>query len=64
MSVQGKKKYVNHLALFKLRTKKDDNNELPERIIINARKSGELNLTSKGLATGEIIINNYYIIKY
>ncbi|XP_063990186.1 leucine-rich repeat-containing protein 40-like [Diachasmimorpha longicaudata] len=50
MSVERKMK-VNHRALFKPRCKNDDDDELSERIIIDARRSGELNLAGKGLAT-------------
>lgn len=46
------KKKVNHFAVFKQRTKNDDNAELSEIIIISARKSGNLNLSSRGLYTG------------
>lgn len=56
INVDKRKKFVNHLAVFKPRTKKDDNNELSERIIITARKTGELNLSSRGLATGEYFL--------
>ncbi|XP_076278616.1 leucine-rich repeat-containing protein 40 isoform X1 [Lasioglossum baleicum] len=45
------KKNINHLAVFKQRTKNDDNAELSEVNIIAARKSGVLNLSSKGLST-------------
>lgn len=50
MSVK-KIKRINHEALFKKRTAKDNNTELSHRIIIEARKSGELNLSFKGLST-------------
>lgn len=49
---EDKKKFTNYSAVFKSRTKNDDNEELSERIIISARKSGQLDLSSKGLSTG------------
>ncbi|XP_003700527.2 leucine-rich repeat-containing protein 40 isoform X1 [Megachile rotundata] len=49
--MSGVKKKVNHLAVFKQRTKTDDNAELSEVIIISARKTGNLNLSSRGLST-------------
>ncbi|KOX78634.1 Leucine-rich repeat-containing protein 40 [Melipona quadrifasciata] len=45
--MSGMKKKANHLAVFKKRTKNDDNAELSD--IISARKSGNLNLSSRGL---------------
>ncbi|XP_012055191.1 PREDICTED: leucine-rich repeat-containing protein 40-like [Atta cephalotes] len=45
------RKKANHLAIFKRRTKNEDNNELSRSIIIGARKTGQLNLSSKGLST-------------
>ncbi|XP_011061287.1 PREDICTED: leucine-rich repeat-containing protein 40-like [Acromyrmex echinatior] len=45
------RKKANHLAVFKRRTKNEDNNELSRSIIIGARKTGQLNLSSKGLST-------------
>ncbi|XP_029177180.1 leucine-rich repeat-containing protein 40-like [Nylanderia fulva] len=45
------KKRSNSLAVFKQRTKNDDNAELSTSVIIRARKTGRLNLSSKGLAT-------------
>ncbi|XP_034950700.1 leucine-rich repeat-containing protein 40-like [Chelonus insularis] len=51
MSAVRRKDRVNHLAVFKPRTKKDDNNELSERIIVEARRTGELTLSGRGLAT-------------
>lgn len=64
MTFDKRKKYVNHLSVFKQRTKKDDNNELSERIIITARKTGELNLSSKGLSTGIYYFTNIFINLY
>ena len=58
------KKKVYHSAVFKKRTKNDDNAELSEVIIISARKNGNLNLSSKGLFTGIRILskwNEYYL---
>ncbi|CAL7952317.1 unnamed protein product [Xylocopa violacea] len=49
--MSGVKKRVNHLAVFKQRTKHDDNAELSEIIILSARKTGNLNLSSRGLYT-------------
>ncbi|KAL6444717.1 hypothetical protein ACFW04_002054 [Cataglyphis niger] len=49
--MSGVKKKSNHLAVFKQRTKNDDNAELSKSIIIRARKTGQLNLSSKGLST-------------
>ena len=49
------KKLLNHRALFKKRTKNDDDVELSYTIIIEARKSGQLNLSSRGLASGMFI---------
>ncbi|XP_011312229.1 leucine-rich repeat-containing protein 40 isoform X2 [Fopius arisanus] len=49
MSVERKR--VNHRALFRPRSQKDDDDEVSHRIIIDARRSGELNLSGKGLAT-------------
>ncbi|XP_076239569.1 leucine-rich repeat-containing protein 40 [Calliopsis andreniformis] len=49
--MSGVKKKVNHLSVFKQRTKNDDNAELSEAVIMSARKSGDLNLSSRGLYT-------------
>ncbi|XP_026827400.1 leucine-rich repeat-containing protein 40 isoform X2 [Ooceraea biroi] len=49
--MSGARKKVNHLAVFKERTKKDDNAELSRSIIISARKTGRLSLSSRGLST-------------
>uniref|UniRef100_V9IBX9 Leucine-rich repeat-containing protein 40 n=1 Tax=Apis cerana TaxID=7461 RepID=V9IBX9_APICE len=49
--MSGMKKKVYHSAVFKKRTKNDDNAELSEVIIISARKNGNLNLSSRGLFT-------------
>ncbi|KAM0729669.1 Leucine-rich repeat-containing protein 40 [Formica fusca] len=49
--MSGVKKKSNHLAVFKQRTKNDDNAELSKSVIIRARKTGQLNLSSKGLST-------------
>lgn len=46
------KRIANHRALFKPRTKTDDDDELSYRLIMTARKTGKLNLVSRGLATG------------
>ncbi|XP_043489519.1 leucine-rich repeat-containing protein 40-like [Polistes fuscatus] len=45
------KKKINHCAVFKQRTKNDDNNELSNSMIMRARKTGQLNLSSRGLFT-------------
>lgn len=50
--MSGVKKKGNHLAVFKQRTRSDDDAELSRSIIIRARKTGQLNLSSKGLSTG------------
>ncbi|XP_043249061.1 leucine-rich repeat-containing protein 40-like isoform X2 [Colletes gigas] len=49
--MSGVKKRINHLAVYKQRTKHDDNAELSEVVIISARKTGNLNLSSRGLYT-------------
>ncbi|XP_078050920.1 leucine-rich repeat-containing protein 40 [Augochlora pura] len=49
--MSGIRKKLNHLAVFKQRTKNDDNAELSEVNIISARNTGNLNLSSKGLYT-------------
>ncbi|XP_017883723.1 leucine-rich repeat-containing protein 40-like [Ceratina calcarata] len=49
--MSGAKKRINHLAVFKRRTKNDDNAELSEDIILSARKTGNLDLSSRGLFT-------------
>ncbi|XP_033338539.2 uncharacterized protein LOC117227426 isoform X1 [Megalopta genalis] len=49
--MSGIRKKHNHLAVFKQRTKNDDNAELSEVNIISARNTGNLNLSSKGLYT-------------
>lgn len=46
------KKKINHCAVFKQRTKNDDNAELSNSMIICARKTGQLSLSSRGLFTG------------
>ncbi|XP_035741438.1 leucine-rich repeat-containing protein 40-like isoform X1 [Vespa mandarinia] len=45
------KKKFNHCAVFKQRTKNDDNAELSNSMILCARKTGQLNLSSRGLFT-------------
>ncbi|XP_011689782.1 PREDICTED: leucine-rich repeat-containing protein 40-like [Wasmannia auropunctata] len=45
------RKKANHLAVFKRRTKNEDNDELSRSFIIGARKTGRLNLSSRGLST-------------
>lgn len=50
--MSGVKKKGNRSAVFKQRTKNDDNAELSKSVIIRARKTGQLNLSSKGLSTG------------
>jgi hypothetical protein len=50
--MSGVRKKVNQLAVFKQRTKKDDNAELSKNIIVSARKTGRLNLSSRGMSTG------------
>lgn len=57
--MSGVKKKSNHLAVFKQRTRNDDNAELSTSVIIRARKTGRLNLSSKGLSTG-IFANTIY----
>lgn len=52
VSMSGVKKKINHKAVFKRRTKKDDNAELSKGIIVSARKTGQLNLSSRGMSTG------------
>ncbi|XP_024938101.1 leucine-rich repeat-containing protein 40 isoform X3 [Cephus cinctus] len=42
---------INHRSVFKPRTKNDDNAELSEDMVISARKTGQLNLSTKGLST-------------
>ncbi|XP_020285649.1 leucine-rich repeat-containing protein 40-like [Pseudomyrmex gracilis] len=49
--MSGVKKRVNHRAVFKRRTKTDDNDELSKSVIVSARKTGHLNLSSRGLST-------------
>ncbi|KZC08775.1 PREDICTED: leucine-rich repeat-containing protein 40-like [Dufourea novaeangliae] len=49
--MSGVKKKINHLAVFKQQTKNEDNAELSEVNIISARKTGNLNLSSRGLCT-------------
>ncbi|KAL6255824.1 hypothetical protein P5V15_013067 [Pogonomyrmex californicus] len=49
--MSGVKKKVNHQAVFKRRTKNEDNAELSRSVILEARKTGHLNLSSKGLST-------------
>ncbi|KAK2578307.1 hypothetical protein KPH14_002583 [Odynerus spinipes] len=48
----SKNKKIHHCAVFKPRTKNDDNAELSNSMIISARKTGQLNLSSRGLFTG------------
>lgn len=48
----NKTKKINHCAVFKPRTKNEDNAELTNSIIISARKTGQLNLSSRGLFSG------------
>ncbi|XP_066582392.1 leucine-rich repeat-containing protein 40-like [Prorops nasuta] len=47
--MSGSKKKINHRTLFKKRTQNDDNEELTHKVIISARKTGNLNLSSKGI---------------
>ncbi|EFN80907.1 Leucine-rich repeat-containing protein 40 [Harpegnathos saltator] len=49
--MSGVKKKANHLAVFKQRTKNDDDAELSKSAIISARKTGRLNLSSRGLSS-------------
>ncbi|XP_014470905.1 PREDICTED: leucine-rich repeat-containing protein 40-like [Dinoponera quadriceps] len=49
--MSGVKKKINHLAVFKQRTKNDDDAELSKSSIVSARKNGRLNLSSRGLAS-------------
>lgn len=51
MSVKKIKKF-NNAAIFKKRTTNDDNIELTHTIVVNARKTGELNFSSRGLSSG------------
>lgn len=43
---------MNHNAVFKQRTQKDDNDELSFELIISTRKSGQLDMSGRGLAAG------------
>lgn len=52
ITMSGVKKKTNHLAVFKHRTKNDDNAELSKSLIVSARKTGRLNLSSRGLSSG------------
>ena len=49
----GRQKVTNRQAVFKPRTTKDDNDELSLELIISARKSGQLSLTGRGMASGK-----------
>lgn len=51
-TMSGIRKKANHLAVFKRRSKNEDNAELSRSVILGARKTGRLNLSSKGLSTG------------
>lgn len=51
--MKASKRKINNTSVFKLRTKNDDNNELSLDIVLNARKTGKLTLSSKGLSTGK-----------
>lgn len=67
--MSGVKKKINHAAVFKPRTKNEDNAELSEEIILAARKSGNLNLSSRGLSTGtmvscDVIVNRIVLFKH
>ncbi|XP_043465463.1 leucine-rich repeat-containing protein 40-like isoform X2 [Leptopilina heterotoma] len=46
----ARKRIANHKALFKQRTQKDDNDELSFELIISTRKSGQLDMSGRGLA--------------
>lgn len=48
----ARRRIVNHKAVFKARTPKEDNDELSQELIIAARKSGTLDLSKRGLHTG------------
>lgn len=52
VNMSGVRKKINRSAVFKQRTKNDDNAELSKSVVISARKSGRLNLSSRGLSTG------------
>ncbi|XP_012257717.2 leucine-rich repeat-containing protein 40-like [Athalia rosae] len=49
MDLTGRR--ANHRSLFKPRTRKEDDDELTESVVISARKSGQLNLSAKGLSS-------------
>ncbi|XP_012286485.1 leucine-rich repeat-containing protein 40 isoform X2 [Orussus abietinus] len=54
------RKKINHQSVFKPRTKCDDNSELSSEMIISARKTGQLNLSSRGLATVPLRVWNIH----
>ncbi|XP_014205804.1 leucine-rich repeat-containing protein 40-like [Copidosoma floridanum] len=48
----GRRKINNHLgSVFRARTRSDDNSELSAELVVNARKSGKLCLSSRGLSS-------------
>lgn len=49
-------KTQNLNPVFHRRTETEDKNELSATLINNSRKTGMLNLSSKGLSSGEILI--------
>ncbi|KAG7207977.1 hypothetical protein KM043_009557 [Ampulex compressa] len=49
--MSGVRKKINHSSVFKPRTKDEDDAELSEAVVLLARKTGQLNLSSKGLFT-------------
>ena len=53
MKAAGKRK-INNLSVFRPRTRSDDNSELSLDIVLSARKTGKLSLTSRGLSSGGI----------
>lgn len=66
----ARKRIVNHRAVFKQRTKTDDNQELSFELIIATRKTGQLDLSGRGLTSGGLklyklspkIINNLSLV--
>ncbi|XP_033226281.1 leucine-rich repeat-containing protein 40-like isoform X2 [Belonocnema kinseyi] len=47
----ARQRIANHRAIFKPRTKKEDNDELSFDLILSARKTGHLSLTGRGLVS-------------
>ena len=48
--------------VFHKREKSEDNNELSEKLLKLARKTGTLNLSSRGLATGKSLVMHFYCL--